>query len=307
VAQQGALKGSDQVTLLVFKDNLTARTLLVPLRWILRLGLAVGFCILVASTASFLAIRFYRVARTADPSRFQEIEKELDDIRASYRSLEAKVGGGALPAVTPSALESAPAPAVTSAPVTSPSNIASMGFLSWVTGKPMAAPPDAATIPVRVNQPRAIWRGKTLRVQFTLQYVKTDGGGLQGRVVVLARGPQALMAYPDGVMNSESGTLLDTKRGEYFSVKRLREVRADFGPFTNRKDINEVQILLFDLNGAQLLYAYKVAPEVGKAAHVESEAPDAAAPADGAPAGQAPAVPGAAPAPSTPATPEQQE
>ncbi|MGZ3708164.1 MAG: hypothetical protein ACXWPM_04975, partial [Bdellovibrionota bacterium] len=49
-------------------------------------------------------------------------------------------------------------------------------------------------IPITIQAPRVQWSGGKLRVKFALQYVKEDKGNQQGRIIVIARGPETVMA-----------------------------------------------------------------------------------------------------------------
>src|SRR5262249_21065939 len=87
-----------------------------------------------------------------------------------------------------------------------------------------------------------------------------------GRIVILARGPSTLLAYPEKVLNSGSeAALIGPERGEYFSVSRYRETRAEFGPIANLESLQEVAILIFgsasEEGGLQLLIHQRVPTE----------------------------------------------
>jgi hypothetical protein len=132
--------------------------------------------------------------------------------------------------------------------------------------------------------PRVTWRGKTLRVDFNLQYTHANKGSQQGKILILARGPETLLAYPDSAFAPVgSPSLVLPDHGEYFSVSRFREVNAEFGPLRSTNVIQEVEILLFNKEGKLIVYqrVKPAAPPVHRAPPPEAvtSAPSAA-PAD---------------------------
>lgn len=91
------------------------------------------------------------------------------------------------------------------------------------------------------------FRGSSLFVRFNLRYNLTDGGRQQGHFVILARGPETIMTYPDGVLNlSSDRVLFSPDRGEYYSVGKFREVEATFPAPRKRATFKELQVLIFD-------------------------------------------------------------
>ena len=280
-------KVRNHVTLMVFKDNLAARTFEVPLKWISRVGLILLFLVLLAVGCSILAGRFYWLNLQTDPSHVQDLEQEISNLRATLREVEKKPAAQILSAnsagVQPVLLETSVSNSnSTSAAVATPSshsvqNTAAplavpatpLNFLGFATTVGLCVP-EPSTLPFTVQALKASWRGSTLKVRFNLQYVKEEGNQ-QGRIVVLARGPETLMAYPQGVLNS-TGTdfLISPEKGEFFSVSRFREVKADFGPIASK--LNDVEVFLFDKENRVIFYQ-KLAPEPRKAAATLSRTP----------------------------------
>ncbi|HAR42001.1 MAG TPA: hypothetical protein DCS07_05120, partial [Bdellovibrionales bacterium] len=122
------------------------------------------------------------------------------------------------------------------------------------------ANPD--TVPIGIHSPKVVWEGKSLAVNFAIQYRNEDGKNQQGKIVVLAYGPEALLTYPAGVLNfSGSGSLLTADKGEYFSVSRFREVKAKFGPVASTDHLRNVDIFLFENSGKLLVHQnFKTGP-----------------------------------------------
>lgn len=113
------------------------------------------------------------------------------------------------------------------------------------------------------------YRGSYLSVRFNLRYNLTDGGRQQGHFVILARGPETLMTYPDNILNlSSSQVLFSPDRGEYYSVGKFREVEATF-PLTRKKaTFKELQVLIFDEDDQ--LIRQQVLPLITSSAAVSS-------------------------------------
>jgi len=246
----------DQVTVLVFKDNLSSRTFQVPLKFISGLGLALGAGTLITGVSLFLAVKYYYTARKADPSRVDSLQQEIQELKLSNQELHNK----ALNTGTATTTSAPPIQNTThteSAPSTPANGTAHASLLPANVG----TPPDPNTLPFKLDQPRATWQNKNLQIHFNIQYVKGDGGNQQGKIIVLASGPEALLTYPAGVLNLNGGeSLIGPQNGEYFSVSRFREGRAVFENLSSQSLIKNVDILIFDQAG-KLLLAEKLTPQ----------------------------------------------
>lgn len=257
---QGSAEISDKVTVLVFKDNYAARTFQIPLSWISRFGIFLGVFAAVTTVSVFTAAKYYQIAAKTDPSRVQDLEQEITDLRANLKKAESR----------PSELIAASTPRAAASPIliSSQGSHPKSGIPSSAPLTPSGTPfftefpanisnsiPDPSTLAFSIRPPKTQWRGKTLRVQFALQYTKQDQGNQQGRILILARGPETLLTYPSGVLNP-TGTenLINPMNGEFFSVSRFREVKADFGPVANQKTLNEIEIYIFNKEGQILAY-----------------------------------------------------
>ena len=83
--------------------------------------------------------------------------------------------------------------------------------------------------PLRVSDSIVEWKGNSLKLKFDIRYVGEERKSKQGRIVILARGPQLLISYPSGsVQGSPNAPQIDPERGEYFSVSRYRQTRVEF-------------------------------------------------------------------------------
>ncbi len=230
----------NRIHLLVFKDNFVARTFEVPLIWISRSGLILGFIVLALLLALLLTLKYYQASHPVNPTRLHSLEQELADLHAAYQTLATK-------SATP--------------PQRSAGSVSKPLLFSALPGDGSRPLSDPATLPFRLDQPRAYWRGKQIQVEFNIQYVKNDGGNQQGKIILLARGPETLLAYPSGVLNP-AGTenLLNPESGEFFSVSRFRIGKTSLGPFPSHSHVQTVEVLIFNPE-KELLLVEKLNPE----------------------------------------------
>jgi hypothetical protein len=236
---------SDQVTLLVFKDNLAARTFQVPLKWISRLGISLSIAGIVTFLAVGIAARSWWTARQASPERVREMQEEIQDLRTALAQKTSSVTTATTASAQPSPAPTHPATAATA------SGIFSLRPLLRST-----PPPPLESLPIRLNPIRLVWKGNVLQLQTSIQYVSEDGGKQNGRILIVATGPKTLLAYPDGALRAsaaQADSLLDPDSGETFSVSRFREVSASFGPLQTRSEISQVQVMLLDESGKLLI------------------------------------------------------
>jgi hypothetical protein len=278
----------DQVTVVVFKDNYAARSFKVPLGWFSRIGAGVGLLVLSTALVSLIAVKYYRLAHQGDPGRIGSLEEEIHELKSLNETLAAK-SKAATEALATAAKNVAPVPVpaatatVTATPVATVTATATPAAIPTIPALAVPitagnvllfrdlplnvlAPSDPASIPISVLMQKVAWKGKTLNVQFAIQYTGTAAGNQQGRIVILARGPSALMTYPEQAFNpGTSPALIAPERGEYFSVSRYRETRAEFAGLTNTDALKEVEILIFgspagasDESGFELLIHQRV-------------------------------------------------
>lgn len=264
---------TDDLTVLVFKDNSTARTYRVPLNWISNLGIIAGTVGGLAVLGVFLTTKFYLAERqalkVANPAYVQDLEQEIASLRSTKALLQLQLQNGtqvapqvqtsAVPVAAASAAAPAPTVTVTVTPVasaqtkTTQAAAPAFGFSALPAG--VQAPPAPNDSAIAIYDPHVQWHGRTLTVQFFIQYVKEDKGNQQGRIILLARGGDTLLAYPSGVLNSsDSSSLVAPEKGEYFSVSRIREVKADFGPMKSNAALKDVEVFLFGNEGRLLVH-----------------------------------------------------
>jgi hypothetical protein len=324
---------SDELTVMVFKDNSSARTFKVSLSWISRLGLIIGAVATIAVLGVFLSTRFYLTARQAsksgDPAYVQALESENSSLKTSLKQAQTQtpaqpvaqaVNAAPVPTVTVT-VTAVPTAAQQVAPVVS-APLATAALGPGFSALPSSITPDFSGSSISIYEPKVKWSGKTLKVQFFIQYNKEDKGNQQGRIILIARGPQTLMAYPTDVFNvADSPALIVPDKGEYFSVSRIREVKADFGPARTNRDFTSVEVFLLSTDQKLLVHQFLKAPEQPvapvKAAKPKAEetpdttgagteTPDATSPSQAepsAPAAAQPLTPPTDPAPQAPSTP----
>ncbi len=84
----------ERLTLVVFKDHLSSRTLTVRLSWLRAMGLALLCVIALTIIAGGLFLSAYRktisTGSVANSRRVEELEKETAEIRASYENLKSQ-------------------------------------------------------------------------------------------------------------------------------------------------------------------------------------------------------------------------
>ena len=263
----------------------------MPIRWISKVGLIAGITAAVAVLGIFLSAKFYLVARqasrAADPSYIQDLEKEVASLRAGLKAAESKAASSAsstvnipTPSSTSAATGSSNSSSTTPAEHTGAAASSNHGALVFsALPAEIEAPPAAADIPLIIYDPHVNWSGRTLKVQFFIQYTKEDKGNQQGRIVVLARGSDTLLAYPAGILNpGENTSLIAPDKGEYFSVSHIREVKTDFGPMKSNTALKEVEVFLFGNNDRLLVHQILTPGTNGSGAASSANPPSAAGP-----------------------------
>jgi len=276
---------AESITVLVFKDNFAARSFQLPIAWVSRFGLIVGALSGVTLLTAGAALRFYWLARKADPVRVMDLEQEVADLREALarKALVASTPSvlpSTLPSLAPSAvpsLASTQTPAAPStplvqqtpaAPVVAPAAPAAPATpaAGTVLGGELtsAAPVPAQELTFKADPIRAKWKkGGGLEVTFNLIYTRNDGASQRGRVLVLARGPSVNSGYPAGTLVEASGKWeLRPREGEYFSVGRFREVVADFPELSTKSGVTTVEVLIFDTSLKLLVHQVKRLSEV---------------------------------------------
>jgi hypothetical protein len=248
-------KLSDKVTVLVFKDNYAARTFQVSLSWINRLGILLGIFLTSTLVSVYLAVKYYRMNLVSISNRGTEFtlaNRSLAPlpipVPAPPNSSESLTQKRATP--LPTATASAPSPIAN----TSPAHPGIYQFSAFSESS-VGPVPAITDLPFTIQAPQMTWKGTSLIIHFALQYIKDDQENQQGRIVILARSPESIRAYPNGILSLPgTPTLIRPERGEFFSVSRFREVKANFGPIAPKEVISAIEIFIFNSDGKILTY-----------------------------------------------------
>ncbi len=288
------MKSPDSVTVLVFKDNYASRSFQVPLKWFSRLGMVLGALIGAVLITGFFALKFYRVARHGGVNEMAPPAPA--PVVATAPAAPNNAPAAPVPTVTvtmavaanlpyvqaPSPVKDLTAPAP--APGAKTPAVDGLIFGALPAGTKTQ---DPNKIPIAIKNPVFSWNagGRKLTVKFDVQYVSEDKGTQQGRIILLARGPETVFAYPNGVLNKgQSPALINPEEGEFFSVSRLRNTVADFGPLPARTSVTEIEAIILGSDGRLLIHEVlpielpKQSPSSAKAKPVEVP-PQNAAPA----------------------------
>ncbi|MGE0615425.1 MAG: hypothetical protein AB7P04_07275 [Bacteriovoracia bacterium] len=251
-----AAKKQGNLTLLIFKDDLVARTFSIPMRWFTQLGMSVGAIAAVILVLLFFSVKYYRISLKSDPSRILDLERELTDLRQSYATLQDQLAKRPKAAEQgPGLPESTDTVARTETPTTQiPSVPSGVTATPVASASPAASSPDGASeIPIQLGGFETSWVGTHLIVRFHISYINKDGGNQQGRIGVLLKNDRIAMAYPRAVLKNAETQALAPERGEFFSVSRYREVRAEFESVPAGQSFKEIQVLIFDKGGEVLI------------------------------------------------------
>ena len=161
------------LSVLIFKDNLAARSFEVRLSWIYRLSALLGVAAVVTFLSAGLAVKYYMIARRSDGARVIDLERRLADLQLQLQTLQASpeaplasapvislplaeptpVLHGPIPPPAPIAQAS---PAASVAPIPAPSVVASVLAKVTPTSKPVASEPVATTSPTPSASPSSI-------------------------------------------------------------------------------------------------------------------------------------------------------
>lgn len=240
------VRPEDAVTVLVFKDNHASRMFELPLGWVNRFGILIGIAILLTLASIAFAVRTHFEAKRSTPTRLKELEQQIVELRSQIAQVPTSEVHAPQPQApsAPLAQPTAPSPSAPTPAVTPP------GILPLLATPPAPVP---ESLSFKISEPRVTWKGRSLQVRFGIQYTRGDGGSQQGKIIIIAKGPQTFLSYPDGTLNGTPQSILDANKGEFFSVRAFRATAADFGPLTAAQAIYQVQAIITDTEGRLLL------------------------------------------------------
>ena len=238
------------LTVQVHHQNLDPRTFLVPVKWIYRSSVLAWLLIVISLTATFFAIKTYRMKGGNHSSIIAELENEIRELKSSG-------GGTAVPqpvAAKPSSETDDPNARDTK-PEAEPGQPMTAQEGIWTGLAPRITLPSRDFVtPIELNDLKINWQGKYAIISGIVAFKEQGKGSQQGHIVVLARGKDRIIAHPDNVLNvSNSSFLFNAENGEYFSVARFRILKAKLGPFDNTSQLEQVQVYLFDADNKLIL------------------------------------------------------
>lgn len=284
---------SDQVTVVVFKDNHAARTFQVPLTWPSKFGLMLGILLGITFLTTFFAIKFFSVARRADPARVQDLEAEVAALKTTRKTLENKLADSDVPAPAPvpqpaATAQSQPLPVPTVTVTVTPTPVAAASpppavvhgsalLFSALSDQVQFQPLDPTQTKILIEAAQAKSKGRRVTVKLNLVNKSADGSTQTGRLLMIARGKEGITTFPRKAFAEPTSThLLEGTRGDYYAVGKMKEIRADFYPVSAEDTIESIDVLL--LGSEQQVLGYERLKPI--AAKVTPK-PDEAAPAPG--------------------------
>ena len=187
----------------------------------------------------------------------REFTRELEEEKRQAQTPPANPGtppeaaDSAAKNVTPP--NSEPAAVETSGPPTQSGSLIGPLFSAFGPGT-LTGIEEPGRLAIAVKNAQTNWSGKTLVARFEIHYTHDDGGNQQGRIFLLARGPNHLLVHPQGAFEpAGSAALIGIKKGEHFSVSRLRAVEARFEGVA-KSEIQSVQTLIVSDDGTLLIH-----------------------------------------------------
>jgi len=244
-------KSGKILTVRVHHENLDPRTFRIPALWIGRAAWLAWGLLLITLLSSTYAIREYFSERSARPELVAELENEVQSLKIA---LEKRGGAPAAPGAAASPVDSKavaekPAPPANGTPLT-----AKDGVWSGLADQ-IKLPAPGQTPSIGIGDARLEWQGKFAMFSANVAYRNPGKGSQQGHLVILGRANGRILAHPDGVLNTASGSaLFDPGRGEYFSVSNFRVLKAGLGPFDSPDQLKEIQVFAFDFDDRLILF-----------------------------------------------------
>ncbi len=224
------------------KDNAPSRAFTIPMRTLRRLSWTGATFVVIATVAVLALIVWFLTARpvvrigTTDDAASSGTGERRHEKADTNDPSEASLG---LPQVTSS------------------NALKTLETLPFNAFPPSVKAPSSQTeLSIELTNLATSWNDRKLAVKFFIHYAAKDGGNQQGRFFLIAKGPSLLAVYPNGVLNiatQKGQPLFSPERGEFFSVSRFREVKADFGPYVSHEDVGSVQVVVLNRQGEILI------------------------------------------------------
>lgn len=268
--------------LMLFSETSNPKSYRISLRTIHRLGFFLGSLVLVSLILMASTIRnLVRPTPASDTAAAPlALTREIEGLQKKIAQLESE-RQTTLPAATST---STPAPTAISGQISSqPSqpptgtalpaqtnsqqgdgSVVSQDLASLFQPSVRFTKPASEALPIKIDGFKISARGSNVRIRFALQYVRQDKGNLEGRILILAKGPGLLLTYPVEALHfGPTQGLLIPQSGEFFSVSRYREVKAEFGPTPKDSPIQSLAVFLFSSDDQLLFHeVHKIKREV---------------------------------------------
>ena len=116
-----------------------------------------------------------------------------------------------------------------------------------------------ADSPVQIDKPTVKRQSGSgdVTIEFNLQNTRPDADRIRGYIVVLAKSPKAVYAYPEGAISIDENILVNYAKGETFGISRSRATIATFNDIKAEKNALSFQIFIFSHTG-QILASMNV-------------------------------------------------
>lgn len=246
MSQSQPKKHQNYLNLLVFKDNLKARSFIIPLRWFTEIGILLSVVIAVSILAIFMAVKYYIAYSKTDASLVTQMESTIEKLNTEINEIKK------------SKIETVPAKPLSELNQ-SEQVVASGLFYSFPNS--ILPPPASNQLSIEMQNPKTSWKGNQLIVDYDLTFVGNQTSSQQGRILIIARGPGFLRVHPDtAMMTMKENHLFDPNLGEYFSVSRFRKGQITFD-VPEKATITGVQIFVFGNNKNLLFTKGLIVPE----------------------------------------------
>lgn len=228
----------DQLTVMIFKDNLAARSFQVPLKWISQFGFLLTIGLIVTLLSILGASKFYTASKKSTPAHVIDLESEIKDLQTLNQNLESQINE----------LESRVQKKSESSVQSGRQQSTGLLFVDLSEKISTASSADHPAITVTKKQAIHSQQGQTsiIRVSFLLEYNRKDGGKQEGKIILLAKGNQSLISFPQNTFNTSGRQLIDHEKGEYFLVSRVRPVVAEMEVVKGSEVYSTVEVLIFD-------------------------------------------------------------
>lgn len=121
-----------------------------------------------------------------------------------------------------------------------------------------------ANSPVQIDKPTVKRQqgSADVTIEFNLQNTRPDQDRIRGYIVILAKTPKSVYAYPEGAISIDENILVNFAKGETFGISRSRATVATFHDVKAEKGELSFQIFIFSHTG-QILASMNVLEERG--------------------------------------------